>query len=159
MSCESDAGIEDFGRELPHAFGTGIDIGDGLGHQCAGSLGGKFGCRGVNEISVQDLLHAPVDVVRKISDIQAFDGTGALNERNHNDIRDGQLYHRGKSFTAAKDVIEHLGKLTFEPGTGEQTDIVDKAGNRDNEQREPLSPEVRGDMVRMFNGSAGSDFE
>ena len=106
----------------------------------------------MDEIAVDDFLHAAAGIVCEDAHVEPLEKAGDLDDSDDADIGEGEPGHGGGRLPAAQNVIETLGKAAFIQRSGQQADVVDETENGDEEQREPFGAEIGENAVRMRNG-------
>ena len=106
----------------------------------------------MDEIAVDDFLHAAAGIVGEDAHVETFEKAGDLDDGDDADIGEGKSGHGGDGLPAAQNVVETLGEAALIQRTGQQTDVVDESENSDKEQREPFGAEIGENAVRMRNG-------
>ena len=101
----------------------------------------------VNQISVQDMFHAEVDIVAEPADVISLEVAGYLDQENGGYIDQHQIEHVGEEFTSGKDIQKTLCELTFKPGAGEQTDIIEQSSGGNNKKGFAFRMEIVADTV------------
>ena len=83
---------------------------------------------------VERILHGQADIIGKFPDVQPLDIARTLNAEDNQSIEQAEHIHIRCRSGAAEDIIEILGQLPVEPGTGNHANIVHNAADCDDEQ-------------------------
>ena len=151
ITGQRDAGVENLGREFAHPLGAVVDIGDCLCDHVSGVFLRKIGGGKVHEPRIQNLFHRTVGMIAEFADIKAFYESCGLHRRNRQNIPCRKHSHGTECFSVPENIQKPLRHMPFEPGTGQQTDIVDNAGDGNDQQCWPVGFEIRNDPRRIFD--------
>ena len=150
IADQRDAGVENLGREFAHPLGAVVDVGDRLCDHVPGVFLCKV-CGGkVHEPRVQNLFHRTVGMVAEFADIQALYESCGLYRRNRQNISRSQRRHGTERFSVPENIQKPLRHTPFKPWTGQKADIIDNAGDGDDQQRWPVCLKIRNDTGRIF---------
>ena len=149
IARQCHAGVKHFGREFAHALYAVVYVRDGLGHQLTRALCFQRGAALAHKIGVKNALHPAVDVVGKAANVKALEEPRSLHHQRDDHIGQHQHGHGRRGGAAAQNVSQALGQPPLKPRGGQQADVVHKARDRYQRQRQPFEAEVGADFVRL----------
>ena len=149
IARHGDTGIKKFRGEFPHSLGAVVHIADGLGQQFPCAFAFQSGLLLPHQVGKEYALHPAAGVVGKPPHIKALDKPCALHQQGDGDVGQHQIHHGGSGFAAVQNVCKALCQFSFKPGAGQQSQVIGKAGQGNQQQIHPFQSEIGGDFVRL----------
>ena len=148
VADQCHTGIEHLRRKLAHALDTVVHVGDCPGQQLARARFFEFGPAASDQIGIQHALHPAVDVVGKAADIETLDKPRRLHCQCDENVEKHQHRHACSARVSAQNVCQPLCQLPLKPRRGKEPDVVEKPGERHEDQGQKLGAEVGENPVR-----------
>ena len=145
------SGIKNFSGKFPHALGTGVHIGHGLGHQIPQILPAQLLAVHMHQAVVQGVAHEPTNLGGKNPDAVALPCPHDLDQRQHCHIAECQFHHVQGDSPVLENVVQALGHLTFKIGSRPHTHVIKNPGNGHNDQNGCLCLKIGEDFGRLFH--------